>query len=1039
LYPLLQILGGFHLHYGQTLGGLNARHQALIAYLALRVPDTVSRSEVAFKLWADSSEEQALTNLRKALHHLKQILPVEIIQTDARELKLSPEVQLDLAEFMAALANGERARLMNDPQAEQTALEAASLLYKGDLLPGLYDGWIESERDRLHKQFVQVTDRLIALLELHHHYRDAIKHAQRLLQTDNLREETYRTLIRLHALNNDRAAALNVYHACAGVLSKELGVEPDASTRELYERLIKSESQLSRTSLPTTPISHPLVAREMEWKTLLGEWKKSSEGELRMVLCSGEAGIGKTRLAEEFIHWASRQGIRTAFATCYSADGQISFAPVTGWLRAISLNGLEAGQLAELSRLLHELRNENTMPQPMTENWQRQFFFESMAQALVAQNDPLLLLLDDVQWSDPDTLDWLRYFMRFEKKAKILILVTLRLEELSANVNLHSLLVDLRAENQITELELRRLDEKDTTELGVSLLGKNLSEADVASLYRESEGVPLFVVELANAGFRSGRISEVDAYSSPGDLPPRLKAILERRLLRLSSTARTVIESAAVMGREFDINLLRLVSEIDESSTINALDELWQLRMIRERGGLYDFSHDKLREVTLMGISPIRLRWLHQRVGEALEAEHSEADYARIADHFERAGLQKKASEYYGYAAQQAQQLFAFAEALEHLQHVILLETNPAVLAGLHEQSGDVLKIQGRSEDAFHEFEQALGLAGSALQRVRLMRKQITLTSRHAVDVARQKYTQALAEIQPAQNDVEYQREWIELQFAWIQALYWKSDADGMDALLKQTRELVEQYGTPTQKVHQAHRVINSGFIRELGRLDIRYLEIARENIARAEALGDLHLISTTRRTYSMAALFAERFDECIASFRKVIVMSEKYGDIGSLLISRVYISLAHRRVKDIEAVRTDNQALLDLLKQVGKNPEYQGISEANRAWLAYREGSMENANKHAQAAYKIWQSQPIVYPVQWAGLIILFALAFDAQRVESALGYAQAMLAPSQQRLRLDVEAALRSTLEADPTNRDLVVRLSRVAVGKAKEAGYL
>lgn len=212
----------------------------------------------------------------------------------------------------------------------------------------------------------------------------------------------------------------------------------------------------------------------------------------------------------------------------------------------------------------------------------------------------------------------------------------MRAEELSSNNALHLLPVDLRAKGQLTEMELSRFDEKQTAELGAHVLGRSISEADSASLFRASEGVPLFVVELANAGVRvdSAQMAEAGTGEKEATLPPRLKAVLEGHLARLSSPARAVVESAAVIGREFDFNLLRKVSELEESITVNSLDELWRLRMVRERGGKYDFSHDKLREATLAGISPIRLRWLHQRVGVALETNQATAEYARMAEHF---------------------------------------------------------------------------------------------------------------------------------------------------------------------------------------------------------------------------------------------------------------------------------------------------------------------------------------------------------------------------------------------------------------------
>lgn len=1038
---ILNLFGGFHLRHGQLLDDLTSRHQLLIAYLALRAPQAVQRSELAFKLWADSTEEQALTNLRKALHQLKQL--GDFIQTDSRtlQLNLSSDDRLDIADFTSALDSAERARSINDVDAELSALETATAFYRGDLLPNLYEDWLIPERDRLRDLFIQAMDRLIALLEMRKHYRDAIKHAQRILHTDNLREETYRTLIRLHALNNDRAAALNIYHACAGVLSKELGVEPDSSTRELYERLLKSDSQPLKAHIPARPMPAPLVAREQEWKILLGEWKKASNGELRTVVLSGEAGIGKTRLAEELLHWASRQGIRTVSAACYSAEGQVSFAPVTNWLRAMPLTGLESSQLAELSRLLPELRSHNTTLQPMTESWQRQIFFESMVRALLVENGPLLLLLDDIQWCDNDTLDWLRYFLHFDKNAKILLLLTLRAEELPLHNELKLLLVDLHAEDRLTELELNRLDEKQTAELGTHIFGKNFSETDSLALYRESEGVPLFVVELANAGARVDAARKVEAGSSERDagLPPRLKAVLEGRLARLSSPARAVIESAAVIGREFDYGLLRKVSELDEGVTVNALDELWRVRMIRERGGHYDFSHDKLREATLSNVSPMRLRWLHQRAGEALEVEHVEADYGRIAEHFERAGLHVKASDYYLYAADQAQQLFAFTEALEYLRRAILLETKQARLANLHEGRGDVCKLQGLREDAFQAFDQALNLTDLPLQKARLARKQIDLVSRFNHNTARQKYASASMDIALAESDPGYWNEWIEIQFAWIHAFYWQQDIDGQERLLQQIREPVERYGTLTHKINYHHNLINSLLVRGGYRADDQLVALAQENIARSLTLGNSHLISTAKRTFSMVAFFAEHFVVSEIAFEEAIGLSERNGDINSLLIARVYISFVHRRMKNIAGVRVDTQALMTLLQKVSRNPQYEAVVEAHHAWLAYHEGKKDVARLHARTAIETWDSLTSNYPGQWVALSILLALAVEEGNATDASAYAQALLHPSLQRLRVEVESSLFAALHSDSVDTESTLSLFRAAMEKLKEAGYL
>jgi predicted ATPase len=136
-----------------------------------------------------------------------------------------------------------------------------------------------------------------------------------------------------------------------------------------------------------------------------------------MVLLEGEPGIGKTRLAEELLAWAGRQGIAAASARCYASEGALAYAPLTAWLRAgalqNALSSLDRPWLSEVARLLPEIAIQNPElppPGPLTESWQRQRMFEALAQAFRASRQ-LVLLLDDAQWCDQETLEWLPYLL----------------------------------------------------------------------------------------------------------------------------------------------------------------------------------------------------------------------------------------------------------------------------------------------------------------------------------------------------------------------------------------------------------------------------------------------------------------------------------------------------------------------------------------------------------------------------------------------------------------------------------------------------
>src|ERR1051326_2177343 len=244
----IHLLGGFQLLSGETpLRAFDLpRLQALLAYLVLHQGTPQSRAHLAYLFWPDSTDSQAYTNLRNLIHKLRQVLPdadrfLDVERHTLTWKQRTGDVQwiFDVLDFEQAL---ERARRVKDDLAERQALTRAVKLYRGELLPGCYDDWILAERDRLRQMFLKALDRLSELQEQQGDYEAAIESAQRWQYADPLHEETYRRLMGLHAANGDRAAALSVYHACANVLERELGIEPSKTTREYYEHLLKSEA-----------------------------------------------------------------------------------------------------------------------------------------------------------------------------------------------------------------------------------------------------------------------------------------------------------------------------------------------------------------------------------------------------------------------------------------------------------------------------------------------------------------------------------------------------------------------------------------------------------------------------------------------------------------------------------------------------------------------------------------------------------------------------------------------------------------------------
>jgi DNA-binding SARP family transcriptional activator len=724
----IQLLGAFRLaHEGAVCTTLDSpRIQSLLAYLLLHRGSRLSRQQVAYLFWPDSPDQQARTNLRQLLYRLRRDLPAaeEYLSFEGTWLHWRSEapVTLDIAEFELALASADAARRAGETERALEALETAVVTYHGALLPDCYDEWILPERERLRQQYVAAVSRLASLLENRRAYEQAIGYARRLLALDELQEKGYRQLMRLHALAGNRAAAVRVYHNCVTVLDRELGVAPAPETREMYEQLLAASS-VPGTEGETQQVpgsAATLVGRQEEWAALQGAWQVA-QNRSHLVLVTGEAGMGKTRLAEQLLQWASRQGIATATARCYPGEGNLAYAPVAAWLRSEplqpSLVKLDRVWLTEIERILPELSGEKDAPVAGNlagESWQQSRFYEALANAFAAFDRPLVLMLDDLQWADRATLDWLSYFTSKRPLRRLLIVGTVRQEEVVEGHALNPLRWHLLATGQLTEIELGPLGRQETAELAALTAAQALEPEVANNVFRETEGNPFFVIEAVRMALANqGNSSDVAA------LPPRVRAVVEARLNQLAPRTRQVAELAAVFNSQFTYELLRDAGDYVEEDVVGALDELWYRRLVREvDDDAYDFSHAKIREVAYDHLSPPRRQMLHRRLAQTLEKRYAhdlDRVSGRIAEHLTRAGERGRALGFWIRAADLAASLYAYAEAESLYGQAIALASEGVIadadLGNLYARRGRMLEHAGRFQDAAQLYQQLRLLA----------------------------------------------------------------------------------------------------------------------------------------------------------------------------------------------------------------------------------------------------------------------------------------------------------------------------------------
>lgn len=730
----IRLLGGFALTTGNRLVAeiTSGRCQALLAYLVLHRQAPQSRQRIAFHLWSESTDNQARANLRKELSRLRHCLPNldEFLQVEAKTLQWLPlgNFTLDVAEFEAA---AKRAEQLSDRGAIQAQLEQALELYRGDLLPDLDDEWVLAERERLRQIYMRSLERLMIVLEAQQDYPSALTYAQQLLRVDDLNEATYAALMRLHGLHGDRAKALQVYHQCMTVLREALGIDPSASTRKLYERLLREEDACDRQlphdtdkrqspqpfprPMPLSAHAHlglpALIGREQEW-AIIQQWlsrnhqnssKTVSHRVSDVLLLVGEPGIGKTRLLEELQVFAQANHTQVLWGRGFAAEMMRPYGIWIDILRSTEIPSTSRLPL-ELGFLLPELGQPSQAPPDLSH------LFDAVVQQLRqwAKQAPLLVLLDDIQWIDEASSALIHYAIRLLRPFPVLFAFAARTQELADHSAIARVVQALRREQQLQTLELRPLDREQTADLIRStrvLAPSALSLALVNQVFIDSGGNPLFTLEIART-VGQHQPAQVNT----------LEALIRDRLQLLDDTTREFLPWAAALGRSFKPSTVAHVADYSVTQVLTAIEQLEQQAMIRPGTVLeheigYDFAHDIVRQVIYQQLSQPRRQLIHLQIAQKLNQQTlpDNSFASMIARHASLGGDHALATSAALAAAERCLKLFAYAEALElaqqGIQHCQFLDSPQRVLS--HAKLLRVCALSGVTGDRTKHIENA--------------------------------------------------------------------------------------------------------------------------------------------------------------------------------------------------------------------------------------------------------------------------------------------------------------------------------------------
>jgi DNA-binding SARP family transcriptional activator/tetratricopeptide (TPR) repeat protein len=699
---------------------------ALLALLLVR-EDRLGRDTIAGLLWPDASSERARASLRRTLSTLSAGLGGRWVHGDRDHLRFvdDGEVRCDVHEVRAAAAalRAHEVQHGGDPvvcDRCRAALDRLDLTSVGTtLLEGFvlrdapaFDDWVQVESESLRRDVTLLLERRTALDLADGRAEEALATAHRWSQDDPLHEGAHRAVMLAAAALGRREEAIRQYRRCVATLDRELGVGPLPETTALHDAIL-GDSPVPAVVAVAAPEPQPhraqdvaLVDRDDELEHLRRVHAGLTAGATCVVI-DGEAGIGKTRIAEEFVEYVGRRGAATLVVRCRPDEATLTCGPLSDALRdAYRTDPSWAADLpddvvAEVARIVPELRAGAAVETaPLDSPGAQVRFLDAVfvaVAATVAGEAPGVVVVDDLHWADPTTVDVLRRGVRRYEGRPVLLVVAWRTELVPHDHPLRQLI-----DGDASVLRPARLTRAQVAELVEDVRPNALGLVD--RLHDETEGIPFFVLEYLTA-----------IADDTWQLPAPVRDLVASRLVPLSDLARQCLTAGAVLGRSFDLGELVRTSGRSDDEVVTALDELLAHRLLDEHGDAggarYDFTHTKVREVVLQSASLARRRLLHRRAAEAIgDAGDDPTVAVRLARHHREAGQFAEAAEAHRRAGEHAASLFANVEALEHLDAALALGHPYA--GELHLAVGDLQALAGRYDEARTSYTAAGALLG---------------------------------------------------------------------------------------------------------------------------------------------------------------------------------------------------------------------------------------------------------------------------------------------------------------------------------------
>ena len=685
--------------------------EALFYYLLIQ--KQVQRDTLVNLFWGEVEEEVAKKNLRNAVYMIRRAIDEDIILSPQRSiLQINPSWRIDCD--VDVLLNGG---------------EGENNLYQGEFLQGFlvkdaeaFEQWMFQQRDHYKDVYINGLHRRIRICMKEQAYQQGENYSKQLIAAEAFDEEAYRVLMKIYGAQGQYNKGMEIFHRLVEILERELSISPDIKTIDVYETLLKERTFNEAKRKKVDRAFY--YGREQEQEMLEINYKYFVEGfEAYSVVVLGEAGIGKSRLLDQFLNRTVSKEVHVFLSYCYQAEENYLLKP---WNKIFS----------ELSQLLQKERIE--IPQiwrnilgyvfpvfsldnpvaDMNPIEQVDFLKYQVAEKVivdmlqeVSKHKKIMLIFEDVHWMDDMSLSLIKNIIQQDENRSILILLSGR-EGYSKTVD--TFFAEMVALQRIRKLQLNRFDREETADLATLMLPEYpFTEELYELLYKETEGNLFFLV---------AALKNMQETGSIGEFTTKIEDVLNSRFMHISVESRKILNIASVFFDKVTFQNLLELSGKKELLLMDILEELQNKHILREVGEGsrtgFIFTHQKLREYIYSKLSLSGRKILHQRIAKMLEKKlrQDKRDvqyYSKLIYHFSKGGCKltvlkytiKNLEEYLHFS----HEVFPVLSDAKMLQDGSLYLSPQQVL--LHLQNAGALLEEVQEEESNHEEIKGLEIA----------------------------------------------------------------------------------------------------------------------------------------------------------------------------------------------------------------------------------------------------------------------------------------------------------------------------------------